>query len=82
MNAKRICMPKDPSGSRTYLSTKIAVRKKYDVSFRVRYVDVFQTLRASSSMDLMCFLMNSKEEKKMALTTHERLMDTPSPRYM
>ena len=31
---------------------------------------------------LMRFLMNSKDEKKMALTTHDRLMDTPSPRYM
>lgn len=36
----------------------------------------------SSSIVLMRFLMNSKDEKKMALTTHERLMDTPKPRYM
>lgn len=55
-------------------------------SFRVRFTAgmqwVDQTLRASSSMVLMCFLMNSKEEKKMALTTQERLIETPRPRYM
>ena len=55
-------------------------------SFRVRVTAgmrrVGQTLRASSSMVLMCFLMNSKEEKKMALTTQERLIETPRPRYM
>lgn len=37
---------------------------------------------ASSSSSLMCFLMNSKDEKKMALTAHDLLMETPSPRYM
>jgi hypothetical protein len=36
----------------------------------------------SSSMVLMRFLMNSKDEKKMALTTQDRLMETPRPRYM
>lgn len=36
----------------------------------------------SSSIDLMCFLINSKDEKKMALTTQDRPMDTPRPRYM
>jgi hypothetical protein len=30
-------------------------------------------------MPLMCFLVNSNAEKKMALTTQDRLMDTPSP---
>ena len=35
-----------------------------------------------SSMALMRFLRNSKEEKKTALTAQDRPMLTPSPRYM
>ena len=35
-----------------------------------------------SSMVLMCFLMNSNDEKKMALTTQDRPIDTPRPRYI
>lgn len=27
----------------------------------------------------MCFLMSSKDEKKMVLITHERAMETPRP---
>jgi hypothetical protein len=36
----------------------------------------------SSSSVLRRFLTNSNDEKKMALTRHERLMETPRPRYM
>lgn len=30
----------------------------------------------------MCFWINSKDEKKMALTTQDLLMETPRPRYI
>lgn len=30
----------------------------------------------------MRFLMISKDEKKMALTAQDRIMETPRPRYM
>lgn len=33
-------------------------------------------------MALMRFLRNSNDEKKTALTAHDRPMDTPRPRYM
>lgn len=33
-------------------------------------------------MRLICFLMSSKEEKKMELTMQERSMETPKPRYI
>lgn len=36
----------------------------------------------SSSRLLMRFLMISKDEKKMALTAQDRIMETPRPRYM
>ena len=43
--------------------------------------DLLMLLFSSSSV-LIRFLTNSKDEKKMALTRHERLMETPRPRYM
>src|SRR6187549_3291434 len=41
-----------------------------------------QMMSSSSSRVSMCLLMNSKDEKKMALTAHERTIETPRPRYM
>lgn len=41
----------------------------------------FQAL-GSSSRCLMRFLIISKDEKKMALTAHDRIMETPKPRYI
>lgn len=37
---------------------------------------------SSSFKVLICFLRNSKDEKKTALTAQERPIDTPKPRYM
>lgn len=37
---------------------------------------------SSYSRPLILFLVYSKAEKKMALTTHERLIETPMPLYM
>ena len=41
-----------------------------------------QMMSASSSRVSMCLLMNSKDEKKMALTAHDLTIETPRPRYM
>jgi hypothetical protein len=42
---------------------------------------IFQTAGSSSRL-LMRFLIISKDEKNMALTAHDRIMETPKPRYM
>lgn len=56
---------------------------EYDIVWEVGYVWCYRFfVDGGSSMVLMRFLMNSNDEKKMALTTQERLMDTPRPRYM
>ena len=52
-----------------------------EVVARVRAL-MRRTTVAVSSSDSMCFLENSKHEKKMTLTRHERPIDTPRPRYM
>lgn len=38
--------------------------------------------KSSTSMALMRFFKTSKDEKKTALTAHDRAIETPRPRYM
>lgn len=68
-----------PLGKQTCMQT----RNNVHVHVRKSFQNVLSTNQGGvSSNAFMLFLINSKDEKKIAFTAHERPMDTPKPRYM